>query len=156
MTELNRKERRKLQKLEAKQKKSEEHVQRTKKKIASRILWIIGVLVVATLAVWAYTSFRSDPHEFDALAKCLSEKNIIMYGAYWCPHCQDQKRMFRDSWEFVKYVECASPGDPYTPTEQCKAAGVASYPTWVFPGGSKVPGAQEFDKLAKISGCPLK
>lgn len=156
MTELSRKERRKLQKIEAKEKRLQQNISGAKKKITRSILLVVGCLVILAIAIWAYTALRPDPHEYDAFAKCLSEKNIVMYGAYWCPHCQDQKRMFRDSWEFVKYIECASPGDPYTPTEQCKAAGVASYPTWVFPGGSKVGGTQEFDKLAKISGCPLK
>ena len=27
-------------------------------------------------------------------AKFLNENNIVMYSAYWCPHCHDQKQLF--------------------------------------------------------------
>ena len=27
-------------------------------------------------------------------AKYLNENNIVMYSAYWCPHCHDQKQLF--------------------------------------------------------------
>ena len=29
-----------------------------------------------------------------------------MYGAYWCPHCQAQKKVFGESFQYVPYVEC--------------------------------------------------
>ena len=27
-------------------------------------------------------------------AEFLRENNIVMYSAYWCPHCHDQKQLF--------------------------------------------------------------
>src|SRR3989344_595488 len=153
---LNRKERRQLQKLESKQKRAETEISSVKKKIRSRILWIIVCLAVVSLIVWAYYSFRSDPYEYDVFARCLSEKGIIMYGAYWCSHCQEQKEMFLDSFEFVNYIECASPRDSQKMTEQCKTAGVQGYPTWIFPGNVKLSGTQSLDKLSKMSGCALQ
>ena len=27
-------------------------------------------------------------------AKFLSGSNVVMYSAYWCPHCHDQKQLF--------------------------------------------------------------
>lgn len=29
-----------------------------------------------------------------------------MYGSVNCPHCQKQKAMFGDSFQYVTYVEC--------------------------------------------------
>ena len=79
-----------------------------------------------------------------------------MYGAYWCSHCQEQKKMFGSSIEFINYIECASPGNPKEMTAQCKAAGISGYPTWIFPGNVKLSGSQPLDKLSKMSSCPLK
>ena len=153
---LSRKERRQLQKIEAKQKKVEMKISTTKSKIRSWMIWIVVCLVVASLALRVYPSFRSNPHEFDALAKCLTEKGVVMYGAYWCSHCQEQKKAFRDSFEFITYMECASPEDPQKMTAQCKAAGISGYPTWIFPGNVKLGGEQTLEKLSKVSECPLK
>lgn len=72
-----------------------------------------------------------------------------MYGAKWCPHCQNEKKAFGDSFRLVPYVEC--PDDP----KKCLAAGINGYPTWVFPDGKKLEGEQGLEKLSQASGCPL-
>jgi thiol-disulfide isomerase/thioredoxin len=41
------------------------------------------------LAVWVYTS----PGKYDEFAKCLTDNGAKFYGAFWCPHCQAQKKM---------------------------------------------------------------
>lgn len=43
----------------------------------------------------------------DSLAKCLSDKGVKMYGAFWCGHCQNQKAEFNGNLEkYNIYVEC--------------------------------------------------
>ena len=37
-------------------------------------------------------------------AKFLSDNNIKMYSAYWCPHCHDQKQLFGK--KAVKELTC--------------------------------------------------
>lgn len=81
--------------------------------------------------------------------KCLADKGIVMYGADWCPHCQNEKKAFGDSFQFVSYVEC--PKDP----NRCLSAGIAGYPTWILPDGKKLVGEQGPKKLSEASGCPL-
>ena len=44
--------------------------------------------------------------KLDDFAKCLTQKSVVMYGAYWCPHCQAQKKLFGSSFKYVNYVEC--------------------------------------------------
>ena len=39
--------------------------------------------------------------EAKALAECLSEHGVIMYGAFWCPHCAAQKKVFGDAFTQV-------------------------------------------------------
>ena len=88
----------------------------------------------------------------ESLAKCLTSKGAKMYGAYWCPHCQNQKKEFGSAIKFVSYQECDSKGENGNP-EACQKAGVEGYPTWIFADGTKLEGQQTLSELAKKSGC---
>lgn len=90
----------------------------------------------------------------DAFAKCLSEKEIKMYGAYWCPHCQAQKDLFGKSFERIEYVECSLP-ERKGQTQFCRDLGIASYPTWEFSDGTRIEGEASFEELSEKTGCPL-
>lgn len=87
--------------------------------------------------------------QLDEFAQCLADKGIAMYGADWCPHCQNEKKAFGNSFRLVPYVEC--PDDP----QRCLAIGINGYPTWVFPDGKKLVGEQGLEKLSQESGCQL-
>ena len=69
--------------------------------------------------------------ELNIFAQCLTDEGMTFYGAYWCPHCQDQKEMFGDAMQYVNYVEC-DPGGENADPEACVAAGVEYYPTWIL------------------------
>lgn len=84
------------------------------------------------------------------LAKALKEKSVVMYGAYWCGHCQNQKKEFGDAFQYVDYVECSTDGPDANPDE-CTAQGVDGYPTWIYQG-QKYSGEQSLDKLATMIG----
>ena len=85
-----------------------------------------------------------------ALAKYLSEKGMVMYGAYWCSHCKTQKDEFGDAFQYIDYVECDAQGPNPNPDE-CQAQGIEGYPTWVYQG-AKYSGTQTLAKLAEIVG----
>ncbi len=85
-----------------------------------------------------------------ALAKFLTSKGAVFYGAYWCPHCQDQKKLFGDAMQYITYVECDPKGENAQP-DKCTAAGVEGYPTWTI-NGQKVSGTQTLSQLAQLSG----
>jgi len=114
---------------------------------------LILAIVVVTLfgAVYWFYSIKSQPviGKYDDFAKCLASKNITMYGAAWCAHCQNEKKAFGDSFKYVPYVEC--PDEP----QKCLNEGVTGYPTWVFPDSKKLVGEQGIEKLSQESGCPL-
>ena len=121
------------------------------------MLWIgAGAVVVLTLiaVIGVFPRQAPQPGTYDAFATCLTEKNVSMYGAYWCPHCQNQKKMFGDSWDRVAYVECAVRGSNVQ-AKICQDAGIKGYPTWVFSDGSRVPGEMSFAQLSEKTGCAL-
>ena len=86
----------------------------------------------------------------EALAKHLSDVGMVMYGAFWCHFCEDQKKMFGDAWKYIDYVECDAKGENGNPDE-CLAQGIEGYPAWTYQG-QKYSGAQSFDDLATITG----
>ncbi len=109
----------------------------------------IIILLVTAGAVILWNKSNNSAASLDAFAQCLAGKNIIMYGADWCPHCQNEKKAFGKSFRFIPYVEC--PDDP----KRCLAAGIAGFPTWIFPDNKKLEGEQGLQKLSEESGCPL-
>jgi hypothetical protein len=114
---------------------------------------IILVLAVALATVLILTSMprgiNGAPGALDAFAQCLTQKGVVMYGTYSCPHCQDEKAAFGDSFKYINYVECT------VETDKCTAAGIESVPTWIFPDSRKFVGEQGLQNLAKESGCTL-
>lgn len=112
------------------------------------------VLIIASSTVLYGCSLLNNSTNHDELAKCLTSKGVKFYGAFWCPHCAEQKDILGSSMKYINYVECSTPdGNSQTPI--CKAANIISYPTWEFPTGLKESGVHSLDQLASKSGCPL-
>jgi hypothetical protein len=115
---------------------------------------VTGVLIVAAFAAVIYMGLRKRGNRLDAFARCLATKQATMYGAYWCPHCADQKEMFRSSFQYVPYVECGVPGSR-DEAPVCKDAGVKHFPTWQFGDGERREGTQTLQALQSKTGCAL-
>lgn len=90
----------------------------------------------------------------ELFAKCLTEKGVKFYGAYWCPHCQAQKELFGDAMKYVTYIECDYKGANAQP-EICEKEGISAYPTWYFPNSGLSSGQKELSVIAEKSGCSL-
>ncbi|MEB3278157.1 MAG: vitamin K epoxide reductase family protein [Lyngbya sp.] len=92
----------------------------------------------------------SGPAEL-ALARHLQQLNAKEYGAYWCPHCQEQKQLFgKEAFAMIDYVECDPKGKNARP-QLCQEAGITGYPTWEI-NGQLYPGTASLEKLADLSG----
>jgi len=90
-----------------------------------------------------------DAAPFDALAQCLTDTGFVMYGSDTCPHCKQQKKLFKGSFDLIDYVECGQePG-------KCQEAGIQAYPTWVVDK-QMYSGRKSMSELAELSGCSLR
>lgn len=118
------------------------------------LLMGLAVLVAIAVPVGAAVKYNTTPGKYDELAQCLKEKGAVFYGAFWCPHCQNQKNAFGKSFKHVPYQECSTP-DGKGQLQVCTDAGIESYPTWIFADGSKVVGQQSFTTLAQKTSCQL-
>jgi uncharacterized membrane protein len=85
-----------------------------------------------------------------ALAKHLTAVGVKKYGAFWCPHCYEQKQLFgKEAFAEIDYIECAPEGkNPQTDT--CQKVGIQSFPTWEI-NGELLPGVKTLKELAELS-----
>lgn len=118
----------------------------------------VGVAVIA-VAIGSFAVHKinapANAGEYDAFAQCLTDKGVTMYGAWWCPHCQNQKKLFGSSFKKVHSIECAQTGNSNAQTQECRDANVNGYPTWVFADGSRTEGEISLDALSKKTDCML-
>jgi hypothetical protein len=127
----------------------------TPKKSGPRWIWLVAVIVVLVGAWVAYDLFYyRNASTLDGFAKCLATKGARMYGAWWCPHCADQKELFGYAFQYVNYHEC-SPEGQRTETEECKQVGIKHFPTWQFADGSRTEGILQLTDLSQKTGCKL-
>lgn len=118
---------------------------------------IIGAVIVAALGSTYYVGYQRRVHRYDNFARCLSQRDVKMYGAWWCPHCSEQKEWFAKSFEYVPYIECGIPGNTTQVVQACKDAGIKHFPTWQFPPtGERVEGEMPLQDLSMRTGCPLQ
>jgi hypothetical protein len=90
-----------------------------------------------------------------ALAEHLADQDVVFYGASWCPHCEEQKRLFGASEGRLPYVECSPAGPKAPQSNSCRRAGVQSYPTWVVNGRVIAAGqVLSLAELASATGFP--
>jgi len=122
---------------------------------------VAGPGVVAAVVILAlhanYTAPQPEPLGPEdpttrALAEHLTEKGVLFYGASWCPHCQEQKRLFGASARRLPYVECNLAGPNAPQASACSAAGVQTYPTWIINGQAIVGRVLTLAELADYTG----
>ena len=86
-----------------------------------------------------------------ALADKLTAAGAVMYTAYWCPHCHEQKELFgKQAIARLKIVECAPDGQN-SQVELCQSKKIDGYPTWEI-NGKLDSGVKPLQKLANLVG----
>jgi glutaredoxin len=115
--------------------------------------FIVVVILFSLVIAFSIFTFQSKGLP-DYFALCLSQKDVKMYGAFWCPHCESQKEMFGKSWQHISYVEC-SLADKSGQTKICIDEDIKSYPTWEFNDGQRHEGTLTPLQLSQFSGCKM-
>ena len=114
---------------------------------------ITGILVLAAFGAAYYFGIQKRHSRMDNFAQCLSSHGAKMYGAFWCPHCEEQKADFGSSFSHINYVECGVKGNTRAQSQACKDAGIKHYPTWEFSGGAREEGNKTLEYLGDKTGC---
>ena len=115
---------------------------------------MIAIVIIIAFAAAYYFLWYKHTSRLDAFAKCLTAKQAKMYGAFWCPHCEEQKEMFGSSFQYAPYIECGIKGEKGI-EPVCTQAGIKRFPTWIFADGTRVEGEHELQFLGDQTGCTL-
>ncbi len=110
------------------------------------------IILIGLLAFFNWQS--SQPGQLDSFAQCIKNSGATFYGAFWCPHCAEQKREFGNSVKYLPYHECST-ADAKGQLQDCTDRGIESYPTWVFANNATSTGVQSLQTLASTTGCTL-
>ncbi|MCP9772482.1 vitamin K epoxide reductase family protein [Synechococcus sp. Tobar12-5m-g] len=86
-----------------------------------------------------------------ALAEHLKARGAVMYSAYWCPHCHEQKELFgKEATAKLTVIECA-PDGVNSQRALCEQKKIEGFPTWEI-NGRLDSGVKPLAKLAEWSG----
>ncbi len=119
---------------------------------------LLGVMMSTFFFVWCqnasptttgtWTTVTITTGSLDAFAQCLTKAGVTMYGLETCSHCQQQKAMFGESFQYVTYVDCAK--------EPNRCTTLKWVPTREFKDKTQLEGVQSLATLAQKSDCVLK
>jgi uncharacterized membrane protein len=118
--------------------------------------WLVRGGLAALIAVASLHLYYSDllaPREdprMQALASHLERSGAKFYGAFWCPTCQEQKRLFGPSAKRLPYVECTPDGSKGVLARACIEENISGYPTWIIRG-RRYPQLLDVEELARYS-----
>lgn len=112
------------------------------------------VIIIILLFGWYYYNEATTPGQYDEFAQCTADSGAKFFGAFWCPNCDNQKKLFGKSEKLLNYIECSTPnGQAQLPV--CSEAGIEAYPTWEFSDGTRLTGTLSFETLSEKTGCEL-
>jgi hypothetical protein len=112
-----------------------------------------SVIALAFL-VGSVRAEESHGEKLDKFAKCLAEKKVAMYGSFVCSHCDEQRKLFGESFKYIHYVECSHTASPQD-ANACKREGIRFTPTWILNSGERLVGVQTLKVLSEKAECPL-
>ena len=117
------------------------------KVIASFVFLVVLVVGLYFFSDWfsKTTGYLIEDEEAEtALAKCLSGKNAVMYGAKKCSDCKKQKDIFGNGFKFVNYVECNG--------NMGKCQELRVVPAWEI-NGKILYGVKSLEELRLLTVC---
>ena len=111
-----------------------------------KYLLLIAIVIIISLTGCNNKSMNN----YDDLAKCLTNKGMVMYGSLMCGHCNVVKKAFGDSFKYIQYVECSNA--PGGNLELCTKENINYLPTFKWVGQVESGEIHPCD-LAKKLGC---
>ncbi len=118
------------------------------------ILYVVAVAItIGGLVYWSYYE-TNKPSVYSEFAQCIADSGAKFYGAFWCTHCQSQKKMFGSAAKLLPYIECSTP-DAKSLFPICTEKKIESFPTWDFADGSRQTGEMQLSALAEKTKCVL-
>lgn len=123
-------------------------------KIIFNMLGVFGIAILIVVIMAYINKEDSKPGQYDEFASCIKESGAKFYGAFWCPHCRDQKKLFGNSAKLLPYEECSTP-DAMGQLQVCIDKKIESYPTWEFADGTRVSKMLSLEEISSKTSCEI-
>lgn len=75
------------------------------------------------------------------------------FGAHWCPACTQQKELFADGKDNLPFIEVTGPDRSLNQIGIDNS--ISSFPTWVFPDGTRHEGILTLAEISSRSGVAI-
>ena len=130
---------------------------KSKKNLLSLLVpWMVFVGIINLIPIVLLNIPSSNDVNYDPLAKCLTDKGVMMYGSFRCGVCAKTRAMFGDSFQYIKEIECHPQGEN-SQWQLCQEVKIEGTPTWVrLENGVEVKrqyGFMSISELREFSGC---
>lgn len=114
------------------------------------------IFIVLIFAVVGAVFVRATPGKYNAFAQCITEKEAVFYGAWWCPACSLQKKAFGRDAKTLPYLECSlSKQRGGFDNSVCIEEKILSTPTWSFKNNENRYNLLSRESLSYLTQCPL-
>lgn len=115
---------------------------------------IIAVLIVGIALIVNKNNGSKVETPAEVFAQCVKDSGAKFFGAFWCPHCQNQKMMFGlKASKKLPYFECSNPDK--SQNKLCTDEKIEAYPTWKFADGTVKTGEVSIKELSEKTGCAI-
>lgn len=110
----------------------------------SKIITLVIFILIIIIATLSFT-IKPKNHTNQELAKCIGERSTL-YLQLGCSHCEDQKNLFGENYQYLNVVDCF-----YDPQE-CTNNNIEATPTWKIKG-NLYKGFQTIEELKSLTEC---
>ncbi len=73
---------------------------------------LLALIIIAGVIIILTTKKSSAPQTVDPVetfAQCIKDSGSTFFGAFWCPHCNNQKALFgKKAAKMLPYQECST------------------------------------------------
>src|SRR3989344_6709962 len=66
--------------------------------------WIVLIAVMNIIPFIAFNFPSGETENYDALAQCMTDNGVLMYGSFRCGVCAKTRAMFGDSFQYVTEI----------------------------------------------------
>ncbi|MDP3990533.1 MAG: vitamin K epoxide reductase family protein [archaeon] len=120
------------------------------------VSWIVLIAIINLIPLVLLNIPSNNDVNYDALAQCINDNGVEMYGSFRCGVCAKSRAMFGDSFQYIKEIECHPQGEN-NQWALCQEVGIEGTPTWIkSENGVEVKRQQGFMSIAELrefSGC---
>ncbi len=121
--------------------------------------WIIGIVValIAMAGIFFSLGSTKQPSDFakdvplTEFGQYLKDNEVKFYGASWCPHCQNMKKLLGDGVWQASYIEC-SPKGTNSIIKECEDAKIEAFPTFILKDGTQKTGEMSLETFQEFVG----